>query len=191
MFLWRLLLVFDLVLGLRVTDTLLKEGDDFNNAALADALDGENFVHIKLDIANRAWSSDLETETTPTYLELESDLVESLELSLNSSDLMSIKILSVGKAADNATISCSIGMVFATDYTWYFASRLMRKFKPNYGKTKGLGGLRISRFVAKPFIKLIDKTVYRKITRAPAPDEKPEYFNNLYEMKVFAENEED
>ena len=82
-------------------------------------------------------------------------------------------------------------MVFATDYTWYFASRLIRKFKPNYGKTKGLGGLRISRFVAKPFIKLIDKTVYKIVTRAPAPDEKPEYFKNLYEMKVFAENEED
>ena len=105
MFLWRLLLVSDLVLGLRVTDTLLKEGDDFNDAALADALDGENFVHIQLDIANKPWSPDLETETTPTYMELESDLVESLELSLNSSDLMSIIMLSVGKAADNATVT--------------------------------------------------------------------------------------
>ena len=50
-------------------------------------------MHIKLDIANQAWSSDLETETTQTYMILELDFVESLELSLNSSDLMSIKIM--------------------------------------------------------------------------------------------------
>ena len=183
-----LLLVCKLSLGVQVTDKLLKEGDDYNNDTLAGLVDGDNFVLIELEIASLAWSEELQMGK-PKFTELEEDLAESLSLLLNSTDLNMTEIVSVEMSSDK-TVMATIVMVFVSDYTSYYADRLVKISKPSYGKTKPLGKHQISRFSAKPFIKLGSKTVFKIITTADAPDKPPEFFRNRAEMRSLVESEE-
>ena len=190
---WVSLVILHTGCSLKVTDKRLKEGEELNNEALAEVVDGNNFVFVGLDIANLAWSSDLEmNEKNQEYFELEEGLVTGLSLSLNSTDLLSVTIVSTGMADDNMTVSATLVMIFSSDYTLFYADKLRKKFKPRFGKTKPLGKYRISSFSARPLRKHGNETIWYKIvTKAPAPDESPEFFRNFEEMKALAEYEED
>ena len=88
-------------------------------------------------------------------------------------------------------IKASAFLVFDTEYTHFFAQKLVKKLKPKIGKTKELGTFEISGIETKSLIKLNNGTnLYRLITTSTT-DESTEFFQSPMKVTQLVNSESD
>ena len=88
-------------------------------------------------------------------------------------------------------IKASAFLVFDTEYTHFFAQKLVKKLKPKIGKTKELGAFEISGIETKSLIKLNNGTnLYRLITTSTT-NESTEFFQSPMKVTQLVNSESD
>ena len=88
-------------------------------------------------------------------------------------------------------IKASTYLAFDTEYTQFFAQKLVKKLKPKIGKTKELGTFDISGIETKSLIKLKNGTnLYRLITTSTT-NEPTEFFQSPMEVTQLVNSDSD